>query len=230
MTANDLESLLIMSINQNTMAEGTKVFNIDNSKTVAKLMLKLAIRKVGRSQAAIFNKARVTFNLIADKSVYNIASELIKDFPALWNLEYMYKTVSPGLKTTFVTIDQFRDKAAGSTITGYPRLATMNSREKILEVWPIPDAAYAMIAQAKINSDKLSSIPDEYHDFVLTTGYQLIHAARNVGVANSLMKDAQSDLERDEQPSWSGSRILPTRSFGAVRRTGRSDSLNITGE
>lgn len=230
MTESGLQDLLLLAINQSTMAEGTRIFNIDNAKSVAEKIGKLAIAKVGRFQATEFNKKRVTFALTANKASYDIGPDILKKFPNIWNLEFMYVTTSPGIHIDIVGLDIFRDSSAGSTTTGMPRIASLNSSDRILEFWPEPDKAYDMIGQVKINVSKLAAIPIEYHDAVLTAGYQLIHAARNVSMANAMSREARDDLERDQQPAWAGSRIIPTRSLGSSYSRRGSDSLNITGD
>lgn len=230
MTSKELEDLLILSINQNTMAQGTAVFSIDNSKSVAKSILKLAVRKVGRLQAVAFNRARVTFTLTNGVSVYDIGPDILKDFPSIWGLEFMYVTTFPGRRTEFVTLDKFRDNSTRTTVTQRPRLATLNSKDRTFEVWPVPDDNYEMIAQAKENVEKLVDIPDEYHDIVLAEGYRLIHAARSGGMASLMAEEGKEDIERDQQPSWTGSRILPTRVIGREISRIRPDSLDVTGD
>ena len=139
---------------------------------------------------------------------------------------------SPGVRCWVVELDTFNNYARGNTVSGYPKYATIHSKDKTLEFWPTPSGSYSMIGYAKENLKTLDEIPEDYHDLVLAVGYEFIHAAHNPNAASKLANEGKHEVEADAQTGYSGSTFPVVRHLGrsASQSVSSGDSFNVTGE
>ncbi len=203
-----------------------------SAEKVAGDILETAVRKVGRMQGVAFNRDNITFALTSGLSSYQIGKDLFKKYPAIWNMEYLWMNQAPGQRCYVVELDTFNEHARGNTVSGYPKYATIHSKDKTIEFWPSPNGAYSMIAYAKENIEDLNKIPVDYHDLVLAVGYEFIHAAHNPSAASKLAREGRNEVQADSQTGYSGSTFPVQRHLGRTASTSRTkaDSFNVTGE
>ena len=121
-----------------------------NAAIIAKGLMEKAITKMGRMPGVDWNREGVTFTFKSGTSVYQCGVDLFTAFNRIKNLQFIWLTGSQDSPVNVVTLQEFNAYRRGSTTTGKPQIATMHSYNETLEVWPIPDAAYAEIGRAHV--------------------------------------------------------------------------------
>lgn len=231
MTNAEIKSLLIPALRRNNMTTGTPVLDTSsNWGQIADGVLTAAVLKVGKTQAVAFNREMVTFTLTANDSSYPLG-DLFDKYPAVWNLQYLFLTNSPGYKVFVVDPDEFGHFARGSATAGKPQYATLHSKKITMEFWPIPDSNYNFTGYAKENLKKLSQIPETYHDQVLNEGLRVVHAMLSGGMADRLATEGKTDMQSDGSTGSAPTIVRSDRHLAtATSATGRgADGYSITG-
>lgn len=230
--SSTLKRLIEVALRRNSSVQGTRVFDVDANLTeIAGDYLTAAVSKVGRAQAVEFNRAKVTFTLTSSKAEYKIGSDILSKHPHLFNMQYLWLTSDPGYRIDVISFDAFSGWARGRTTTGRPQKATLHSADPLLlELSPIPDSAYTVVAHAKENITDLEEIPLQYHDVILAEAYKLVHAAASGGMAQALAAEGKFDMEGDVATGAAPSIALSSSTLGQENRLNRSDKFNVTGE
>lgn len=231
MKASEIQDIYVAALKKTNAVAGGPTFDaVTNHEVIADRVLSAAVLKIGRTQAVAFNREMVTFTLTANDGEYPLG-DLFDQYPAVWNLQYLFLTDSPGVKCHVVDPGEFGAYARGSTQTGKPKYCTLHSKKLTLEFWPKPDSAYNFTCYAKENLSKLNQIPDTYHDQVLNEGLRIIHAITNASMANKLALEGQEDLQEDAAASSAPTIARSGRHLGRGTSGGTrgSDSYSITG-
>lgn len=230
MKESEAVQLVILALRRRSVVQGTPVFDIEaNAEPLARTILGMAVRQVGRTQAVAFNRANVTFTLTAGQSKYTIGNDIIENYPAVWNMQHLWLTDVPDYHVRVVGLDEFNSYARGSSRTGRPILATIHSKDVVIEFWPTPDSAYTLVGYAKQNLSAFEDIPDAYRDVVLTKAFEIVHAAVDPNMAVRLAELGQYDMQSDAQTGWAGSVMKSAQTLGTRSRT-KPDSFDVTGE
>lgn len=231
MKDDEIKSLLIPALRRNNLTTGTPVLDINsNWDEIADGVLAAAVLKVGKTQAVAFNREMITFALTSGDSSYPLG-DLLNQQPAVWNLQYLFLTDSPGYKCTIVDPGEFGYFARGSSTVGKPQYATIHSKKATMEFWPIPDSNYNFTGYAKENLSKLSQIPETCHDQVLNEGLRIVHAMLSGGMADRLATEGKADMQDDGATGSAPTIVRSDRHLGtATSSSGRdSDGYSITG-
>ncbi len=197
----------------------------DNRNDLAQALLSAAALKVGRMPAVMFNRQLVEFDLVSGQWEYSIGKDILKAYPSFWNFESLWMKDTPGNRIDIVGLDHFSGYARGRTSTGYPKYATVHSKDHRLEIYPIPNSDYTLLGLAKGNLD-LNDIPQDYYDVLLKQSLLLAQSMRDGNIASFLVADDEKELQLASGTTWTGSmmrsmhRLLPEGGNPA-----RSDNL-----
>jgi hypothetical protein len=197
-----------------------------NATVIAKSLLKKAVLKVGRTPSVHWNRTEVTFDLTSGQSRYELGHEILADIKTLKNVQYLWCTDTPGDPVPIVSVNEFNAYARGSSASSRPQIATLHSKEKILEVWPSPNSDYAMWGYAQNRITNFKDIPDEYHDVVIDYAVASMRAENALTMAAGGLEDAKGDA----QAQWDGSTIPISRHVGRTSGRARADSHNLRGD
>lgn len=200
-----------------------------NADKYASSLLTSAVSIVGRMDGADWNKKEVTFNLTAGTATYILGKDILSQYPTIEGLERLHFTDSENYPISVLRKDDFDVLARGVSGNARPVIATVYETidGRVLEISRTPDSAYEMKGMAKMFVDKLSQVPENYHDLVLNTAYKLIAASKNAGVASLMVNEGQKDA-RSRLTEWSGSTVTIDRGLDVGnRRSTRVDSGNL---
>ncbi len=196
--------------------------------SVAASLLNYGLIKTARKRGVDFNREYKSFTLSSGKSSYILGQELFSSSPNVWNVQEMFHTDSPGRPIFILGLDDFNDRARGSSTTGRPTIATVHSNPRILEVYPEPDTDYTVKGYVSKTINKLSDIPNIYHDVPIDFASMAIKAATDASVAAVLLKEGLEDLMADAGAHWTGGKILLQRPLGIEDEGKDVDSSNLT--
>lgn len=224
MTEQELVSAIALAVPQKDTASAT---------TIAKSVLSIAIGKVGRMSGVTFNRDWLPFTFTANDPTYKLGSDILQKYPNVFNVQELWFTDVKGKKIRIVSLDEFNGWARGGTTTGRPTVGTVHSSSATLEVYPIPDSAYAAGAYIKRQVTQLADIPTPYHDLIYTKAIEFITAAGSPEMAAKLAKEAEDDVKRDSLIAWDGVIVESDRPIRGTTMSDsgkRADSYNLTGE
>lgn len=200
------------------------------AKKIAKTFVKMAINNIARKRGVDFNREYKATTLTSGKGEYNLGVELFGGYPNLWSIEELWFTDTKGKWVVLLGMDDYNDRARGGTTTGRPKYGTVHSEPPILELYPIPDSAYAIRAYVTRKIDSLDDLPDIYHDVVYPLALSYVAASKDPNVAIALAKDGLNAVQADSKSGYTGSKIMVQRHLGTGLITDGSDSANLTGE
>lgn len=200
-----------------------------NAIEIAKACRQAAVLRIGRMRGVDFNKELITLTTVAGKASYVIGKDFASSFPVLKNIQNVWRTDRVSAEVQVVPLDEFSAHARGSSTAGGPRLATIHTSGTTIELWPTPDAAYALKCSCKKSITALKDIPNDYHDAVLAVGITIASYLQNPEGANYFLRDVMKDIQEDTMLGWDGSRFDVDRILDQTN-TGRvSDSHNLLG-
>jgi hypothetical protein len=199
------------------------------AKNMAEVLATAARKRVGRMKGLDFNRERVTFSLTAGKKVYALGVDIKAKHGAIWNIQDMWRTDTPGWEVEIVGLDEFNAYARGGTAAGAPSVATVYGAPdaRILEVYPSPNSALSLSATVMLSITKETDIPDRYDDVVLTVALTLWNGMKNPAIAAELMRAGLRDMQADGIAAWTGSRIEARDVFGQPGGGSKHDSGNL---
>ncbi|MCK5601668.1 hypothetical protein KAR91_07365 [Candidatus Pacearchaeota archaeon] len=198
----------------------------DRREDIADTFITMAIGKLNRLKDTDINQQYKEFTLTADKSSYKLGTDILASSKP-WNMQDMYRTDVRSWSITIVDKDKFIPYARGSTITGPPTKATVYGNPPILEVFPIPDANYAVGAFIRVNITKIEDIDERYYDVVYASAIELITAAGSPEMARAVGTEGRHQMESDTMTAWDGTIIPLYRNIGQVGRRRKADSGNL---
>lgn len=199
-----------------------------NRADLAEALLSAAALKVGRMPAVMFNRQLVEFDLVSGQWEYTIGKDILNAYPSFWNFESLWMKDTPGNRIVIVGLDHFSAYARGRTSTGYPKYATVHSKDHRFEIYPIPNSNYTLLGMAKGNLD-LNDIPQDYYDVLLKQCLVLAQAMRDGNIAGVLVGDDEKELQLADGTTWTGSMMRSTHRL-LPGQVNAAASDNLTGE
>lgn len=197
-----------------------------NREDMADTFISMAISKLNRLKDTDINQQYREFTLTANQSSYKLGVDILTT-PKPWNMQDMYRTDVRNWPITIIDKDKFTPYARGSTVTGPPTLATVYGKPPVLEVFPIPDANYAVGAFVRVNITKITDIDERYYDVVYASAIELITAAGSPEMARAVGTEGRHQMESDTLTAWDGTIIPLYRNIGQVGRRRKADSGNL---
>lgn len=197
-----------------------------NAEKIAESLLKKAILKVGRTPSVNWNRTEVTFSLESGTARYELGSDLLVDYEDLKNMQFLWRTDTPGEPIPIVSVNEFNKYARGSSSSGAPIIATLHSEDKILEIYPSPNSAYPLWGYAQRQITNFQDIPEEYHDVLIDYAVASMRGENALVMAAEGLKDAQGDA----LTQWDGNTVPIIRHVGGRRQGRGADSYNLRGD
>jgi hypothetical protein len=196
-----------------------------NADTIAKVLLKKAILKVGRTPGQSWNSDAVTVSLTSGQSTYRVGVDVLGTYADFVNMQFLWRTDTQGGDIPILAVEEFNNYARGSTSSGAPQIATLHSSDETLEIWPIPDAAYSLWGYAQKKIVNFDEIPENLHDVLIDVAIDSFNPITSGVRAREGIKDVKSQsLTR-----WDGNTIAISRHLGGGGRT-KPDSHNLRGD
>lgn len=195
----------------------------------AKAILQRCIAKIGRSKSTHFNRAVITFNLEAGKSVYSVRDDIAENYSDIWSVGELWRTDIQGAKVTVMPMELFNSFKRGSDITGPPDYGMFHSAQATFEVYPIPDGTYTLWCYARKPINKVDDIPAQYHDVICDLGIAFARATydRSGRMAAELAAAGLRDIVSDSQSGWSGTYVQADVPIFAGHALKTADSRNL---
>lgn len=200
------------------------------ARKAAESALNAAIIKLSRTRNTSFNRDYQTFNLASGTGSYLIGSDILSGYPNAWNMNELWHTDTEGKPITIIGLTDFNDIARGGTTSGRPDIATIHSSKPVLQVYPIPDQAYTVIASVPKTITKVADIPVRYHDVLADVANLVLKAASEPEVALQLVRLGLRDVGADSNTNWTGDKILLRRAMGGEDAVVRANSDNLSAE
>ena len=208
----------------------------DEKEKVVDAVIKKSVHKIGRRTDVSFNRHIVTFSLSSGVQDYTIGTDILTDskYATTWNMQDLWRTDVEGWQISIYGYDQYQFHAAGGTTSDAPYVATLHSKPIVLSVYPIPDSNYPCRAQVRVLVDKLSSIPEMYHDIVASYAAAFAKVVVEAGITKdgglSIMKMSDEDMDElrlDGATGWSGGVIQVERPLDGYDNVAGYDSRRL---
>ncbi len=198
-----------------------------NAVEIAGMALSKAISKVGRMIDVDFNRVSTTVTLTAGKSSYAVGKDILTDYGEIHHIEELWRNDQRDLEIKIKPMDVFNSYARGSTITGFPEIASYHSDNRILELFPIPNSAYEIWCYFRKAVSKYSDIPIAYQDVVCDEAIVNAKALTDVNVLLRLRNEGLKNIRDDSMTTWRGTVARTDRHLGQQNNVKTTDSHNL---
>lgn len=123
-----------------------------------------------------WNKLSTTFALTAADSDYEIGMDILTDYPEVLGITEIWRTDVQGTAVPLIGLTRFNHYLRGDATTGPPEIACLHGKNKLLEVYPIPDAVYTLWCEIRLPLE-LTDIPDAFHPLIVWDAVMLYSKA-----------------------------------------------------
>lgn len=162
---------------------------------LAKIGYSMALNRVGRVDVVPWNKEATTFDTISGTSSYLLETDIFTSYSKIRGLVSLFRTDVRGQEIPIYHYSLFNRIARGSTTTGQPEIATLNGRDKKLELYYVPDGIYTIWAYLRFALYP-ADIPDEYIDMIVWDAVLCVINAQEKPLLYQKAKEEYAELYR----------------------------------
>lgn len=202
-------------------------------QALARIAYNAAKNRIGRLDIVPWNKEATTFATVSGTSSYLVGEDILTDYSNIMGIISLFRTDTEGQEIPIYHHSVYNRYARGSTTSGAPMIATLNGRDKKLELYYVPDGVYTIWAYLRFALDP-ANIPEEYIDILVWDGIMAVtNADKSPGAfakASQMYDRIYAQLENETLTKVEVSQIRPRFILGNVTQSGRAaDSGNKFG-
>ena len=201
---------------------------------LARAAYNAAKSRVARLDIVPWNKEATTFDTVSVTSSYIVGEDILTDYKGIKGIVSLFRTDVEGVEIPIYHHSVYNRYARGSTTPGAPTIATLNGRNKKLELYYYPDGVYTLWTYLRFALNTVD-IPDDYIDILVWDGIKAItNEAKQpmvYGKAKEMYEFIYAQLENETLTKVEISQIRPAFILGNVTQRGQraADSGNKFG-